>query len=232
MKNYKYIFLATAFILCNICSFAQDLVILHTNDSHSQIMPQTSGKEKNLGGYERREAYIKEAKKEYPNLLLLDAGDFSQGTPYFTLFKGDAEIELMNALGYQAAVVGNHELDNGQEELARRIKNANFPILCANYEFDEDSPLNGLLEPYTILEVNDKKIGVIGITLNLKGYVSPKLIEGMHYKQPYKLMNNLALKLKNEEQCDMVILLTHVGYDRGHEQNPSDDMLADRKSVV
>ena len=226
MKNYKYIFLATAFILCNICSFAQDLVILHTNDSHSQIMPQTSGKEKNLGGYERREAYIKEAKKEYPNLLLLDAGDFSQGTPYFTLFKGDAEIELMNALGYQAAVVGNHELDNGQEELARRIKNANFPILCANYEFDEDSPLNGLLEPYTILEVNDKKIGVIGITLNLKGYVSPKLIEGMHYKQPYKLMNNLALKLKNEEQCDMVILLTHVGYDRGHEQNPSDDMLA------
>ena len=226
MKNYKYIFLATAFILCNICSFAQDLVILHTNDSHSQIMPQTSGKEKNVGGYERREAYIKEAKKEYPNLLLLDAGDFSQGTPYFTLFKGDAEIELMNALGYQAAVVGNHELDNGQEELARRIKNANFPILCANYEFDEDSPLNGLLEPYTILEVNDKKIGVIGITLNLKGYVSPKLIEGMHYKQPYKLMNNLALKLKNEEQCDMVILLTHVGYDRGHEQNPSDDMLA------
>ncbi len=224
MRKFIYTFILCAFTAVTLN--AQKLIILHTNDTHSQITPQTAGSEKGLGGYERRENFINSIREKHPQTILLDGGDFSQGTPYFTLFGGDVEIELMNALGYDAAVIGNHELDNGQAELARRIKNAKFPILSANYEFDDNSPLKGLVEPYTIIERGGKKIGIIGITTNLRGLVSPKLTEGMHYQHPYKIMNKLALKLKKEDKCDYVLLLTHVGYDHGIEQNPSDDMLA------
>lgn len=205
---------------------AQDLVILHTNDTHSQIMPQTTGPGKGLGGYERRENYINSVRKAHKNVLLLDAGDFSQGTPYFTIFKGDAEIELMNALGYDAACIGNHELDNGTAELARRIKNAKFPVVCANFEFADTNPLKKVVKPYTVIEKGGMKVGVIGILVQLEGLVSPRNAEGMKHLHPYAVMNKLALELKNREKCDLVILLTHVGYDRGKEQNPSDDMLA------
>ena len=115
------------FVLGNIN--AQDLVILHTNDTHSQILPQTAGPGAGLAGYQRREAFINKTRAEHKNVLLMDAGDFSQGTPYFTLFKGDAEIELMNALGYDVACLGNHEFDNGVKEISRRISNAKFQFV-------------------------------------------------------------------------------------------------------
>ncbi len=205
---------------------AQDLVILHTNDTHSQIMPQTAGPGKGLGGYERREEYINSVREANKNVILLDAGDFSQGTPYFTIFRGDVEIELMNALGYDAACLGNHEFDNGQAEIARRIKDADFPVLCSNYSFSAQSPLKDVVKPYTVIEKGGFRVGVIGVTVNLKGLVSPKNIEGMKYLNPYSVVNKLALELKNKEKCDLVILLTHVGYSNGKEQNPSDDLLA------
>lgn len=212
---------------------AQELVILHTNDTHSQIMPQTTGPGKGMGGYDRRSEYIKSVREQNKNVILLDAGDFSQGTPYFTIFKGDVEIELMNALGYDAACPGNHEFDNGQKELARRVEHAEFPLLCANYKFDhQESALAGKIKPYTIIERAGKKIGIIGILVPLKGLVSPKNIEGMEYEHPYKVMNRLALELKNKEKCDLIILLTHVGYDHGREQSPSDDMLGENSENV
>lgn len=214
-------------LLATLCLNAQELVILHTNDTHSQITPQTTGAGKGLGGYERREQYINKVRAENKNVILLDAGDFSQGTPYFTIFKGDVEIELMNALGYDAVCLGNHEFDNGQQELARRIDNAKFPFVCANYDFKAgESPLAGKVKPYTIIEREGKKIGIIGVLTTLKGLVSPKNTEGIKYEHPYKIINTLALELKKREKCDLVILLTHVGYDHGREQSPSDDMLA------
>lgn len=224
MKKIQFIIIL---LLLALCMNAQDLVILHTNDTHSQIMPQTTGAGKGLGGYERREQYINKVRSENKNVILLDAGDFSQGTPYFTIFKGDVEIELMNSLGYDAACLGNHEFDNGHQELARRIDNAEFPFVCANYNFQTgESPLNGKVKPYTIIERAGKKIGVIGILTTLRGLVSPKNTEGIKYEHPYKIVNELALELKNKEKCDLIILLTHVGYSHGKEQNPSDDMLA------
>ncbi|MEG0890878.1 MAG: metallophosphoesterase [Bacteroidales bacterium] len=226
MKKIKLaiIVLLVAF---SINTNAQELVILHTNDTHSQITPQTAGNGKGLGGYERREAYIKSVRASNKNVILLDAGDFSQGTPYFTVFKGDVEIELMNELKYDAVCIGNHEFDNGQKELARRIKDAKFPLLCANYEFNaEKSPLYNIVKPYTIIKRAGKKIGIIGVLSQLKGLVSPNNTEGIKFEHPYKIVNNLALNLKNNEKCDLIILLTHVGYDRGKEQNPSDDMIA------
>ena len=212
-------------------SYAQDLVILHTNDTHSQIESENAGPAKGLGGYERRENFINSVRKENQHVLLMDAGDFSQGTPYFTLYKGDVEIELMNALKYDVACIGNHEYDNGQEELARRIKNANFPVLCANYDFSK-TPLNDVVKPYAILHKAGKKIGVIGVSVKLNGLVSPSNLTNMSYIQPYKVINELAAQLRNDEHCDLIIVLSHCGISGGSEQNPSDEMIAQNTENV
>ncbi len=225
-RKYIKSIICAIFILSATQINAQDLVILHTNDTHSQITPQTAGDGKGLGGYERREEYIKSVRAKHPNVLLLDAGDFSQGTPYFTIYKGFVEVELMNELGYDATALGNHEYDNGQKELAQRVDKANFPMLCANYEFEDDSPLYNKIKPYTIIEKGGKKIGIIGITLDLEGLVSPKNLDDIEYQQPYPIINKLAAELKDDKKCDLVILLTHVGYDRGDDENPTDNLLA------
>lgn len=225
MNKKIYAILLFALLLGVSGLYAQDLVILHSNDTHSQIEPQTVGENKGLGGYERRENYIEKVRKEYPNVLLMDAGDYSQGTPYFTLFKGDVEIELMNALGYDVATIGNHEFDNGTAELARRVKMASFPIVCANYDFT-GTALEGVIKPYTVIEKGGLKIGVIGVLTDIMSLVSPKNVKGIKYIEPYNVVNKLASKLKKKEKCDLVILLTHLGFDGGSKHAPSDDMVA------
>ncbi len=228
MKNiFRYIFML--FVAMAFCFTAkgQDLVILHTNDTHSQITPQVTGEGKGLGGYERREAYINKIVKEYgrKNVLIVDAGDFSQGSPYFSLFKGDVEIELLNALGYDVVCLGNHEFDNGQQELARRVGNAKFQVVCANYDFT-GGPLDGLVKPYTIIKKGGRKIGIIGLLCNIKGVVSSKYQENAKYIHPVKVLNRLALELKNEHKCDLVIALSHCGHNAGRETNPGDEYIA------
>ncbi len=225
MNKKIYAILLFALLLGVSGLYAQDLVILHSNDTHSQIEPQTVGENKGLGGYERRENYIEKVRKEYPNVLLMDAGDYSQGTPYFTLFKGDVEIELMNALGYDVATIGNHEFDNGTAELARRVKMASFPIVCANYDFT-GTALEGIIKPYTVIEKGGLKIGVIGVLTDIMSLVSPKNVKGIKYIEPYNVVNKLASKLKKKEKCYLVILLTHLGFDGGSKHAPSDDMVA------
>ncbi len=222
-KVYTVLLLSLFLGAGSLC--AQDLVILHTNDTHSQIEPQTVGADKGLGGYERRENYIEKVRKDYPNVLLMDAGDYSQGTPYFTLFKGDVEIELMNALGYDVATIGNHEFDNGTAELARRVKMASFPIVCANYNF-AGTALDGVIKPYAIIEKGGIKIGVIGVLTDIISLVSPKNVEGIKYMEPYDIVNRLAHKLKSKDKCNLVILLSHLGFDNGSQHAPSDDMVA------
>lgn len=224
MKAIKYIFIAISLLTAQNLS-AQDLIILHTNDTHSQIEPFDSGIHKGLGGIERREKYINSVREANPGkVIYLDAGDFSQGTPYFTLFKGAAEGDAMIAMGVDAATLGNHEFDNGIAALAERVKKLPFPIVCANYDF-EKTPLRGLIKPYTIIEKNGHKVGVIGLTVNLKGLVNPKNIAGMKYFHPNKIVKKYVKALK-KQGCDLIILLTHCGYSDGTVQNPDDQKIA------
>jgi|SRR5574344_48083 5'-nucleotidase len=211
LKNNKIFTLLVLLAFTATGLNAQDLVILHTNDTHSQILPETTGYGKGLGGYERREKYINSVRASHKNVLLLDAGDFSQGTPFFNIYKGDLEISLMNTLKYDVACIGNHEFDNGQDELARRINNASFKVVCANYNFS-GTPLNNIIKPYTIVNKAGKKIGIIGLITNLKRLVSPKSLINMNYSNPIHVADSIGKKLVEEERCDLVIALTHLGY--------------------
>lgn len=221
---FKYV-IGVLFFLITITGFAQDLVILHTNDTHSQIEPFTTGRNKGFGGFQRRAEFIKKVKAQHDNVLIVDAGDFNQGTPYFTIFKGDVEVKLYNAMGYEAVCLGNHEFDNGMDELARRISMQNFPTLCANYDFKK-TPLKRVVKPYTIIEKGGKKIGIIGVLLDLDGYVSEKSRKGATYSNPIPVVNKLAKMLRTKKRCDLVVVLSHLGFDGGTAENPSDTELA------
>ena len=227
--KYIFMFFAAMSLCCPIK--AQDLVILHTNDVHSQITPQLTprliGDGIGLGGYERRENYIKEVIKKHgkKNVLILDGGDFSMGSSHFAIYKGDVEIELFNALGYDAVCLGNHELDRGQQELAHRLGNAKFDMLCANYDFT-GSPLDGLIKPYTIVKRAGKKIGIIGLILDIKNMSLGTNRKNDSYSNPINILNKLALELKSEQKCDLIIALSHCGLYTGRESNPSDETIA------
>ena len=223
----KYTVIFFAALASSVAANAQDLVILHTNDVHNQLTPQVTGKGKGLGGYERREAYIKEVIKKHgkENVLLLDAGDFSMGSTLFTIYKGDVGIELFNVMEYDAVCVGNHELDRGQEELAYRFSKAKFDVLCANFDFSA-SPLKDFVKPYTIVEKGGKKIAIIGLMLNMRSFSSSKSIRDITYINATEVLNNLAKELKKEQKCDLVIALSHCGLYTGREGNPSDEQIA------
>ena len=230
MLNYRYFVkcllfpAAMLFVLLSPVS-AQDLVILHTNDVHSNIEPLRSGRNAGLGGFQRMANYIQTVRENHPNVLLLDAGDYNQGTPYYTVFGGRVEVMLYNAMGYDAVVLGNHEFDDGQQALANRLKEAVFTSLCANYSF-KGTPLEGLVEPYTIIEKGGIKIGVIGVLLDLRGYVSESSREGLKYRNPIPIVNRYARRLKKREGCDLVIVLSHLGYSGGTKERPSDTEVA------
>lgn len=227
MKRIRYIKLSMVAVLLVFASFlmGQDLVILHTNDVHSNIEPLSSGRNAGFGGFQRRANYIESIRKEHPNVLLLDAGDFNQGTPYYTLFKGNMEVMLYNAMGYEVVCLGNHEFDDGQEALATRLKEAEFKIICANFDFSK-TPLKDIVEPYTIIYKGGKKIGIIGALLDLNGFVSKKSIEGLKYKNPIGVVNKLAKQLKKKDECDLVIVLSHIGYKGNGKKRPGDLELA------
>ena len=193
----------------------KQLVILHTNDTHSQIYPinvqlpdtMRAGR----GGFLRRIAMLKEERKKNPDLLYFDSGDFFQGSAYFTLFKGDVEVGLMNQMGIDASTIGNHEFDFGLENMARVFRQATFPILCANYDFT-GTPVEGLVKPYTIIKRNGVKIGVFGLSPKMKGLVSDKNCVGVKYLDPARVALETATMLKEKEKCDMVICISHLGW--------------------
>ena len=198
-------------------AFAQkDIVVLHSNDCHSQIFPFSKNladkKKANLGGFTRRVAYVKQQRKLNPNLLLFDCGDFSQGSPYYSMFKGDVEIGLMNIMGYDAATIGNHEFDFGLDNMARIFKKANFPILCSNYDLT-GTPLENIVKPYLILKRKGIRIGVFALDPKLEGLVFTKNYEPIKYLDPVACANKWAKFLKVDKKCDMVILISHLGWD-------------------
>ena len=192
------------------------ITILHTNDTHSCIYPLNPNLADTMlagrGGFVRRAGMIKQEREKNPELLLLDSGDFSQGSTYYTLYKGDVEVGLMNLMGYDAATLGNHEFDFGVENLARLVKKAKFPIVCANYDFT-GTALEGLIKPYTIIKRNGVKIGVFGLSPELKNLVMAESCKGVKYNDPVKAANDVARLLKEKEKCDLVICLSHLGWD-------------------
>ena len=207
------------FILISACALAtvasaQNLTILHLNDTHSHIDPERSGPNAGRGGVIEQAAYIDSVRVAdgKDNVLLLHAGDFGQGTSYFTELNGDIEIDVLNAMAYDATCLGNHEFDNGIDELARRLRNLNVPVVCANYNFT-GSPLEGLIKPYVVLQKAGKKIGVIGLLTDVTSVVDRNIADKLKYKNPAEVANEYAYMLKVEQGCDLVICLTHLGYD-------------------
>lgn len=212
-KKYFFLLILTVF-MCGTVAFGQkSIVILHTNDTHSRIepIPESDRIAGNKGGVVRRMNYIEQVRKENKNVLLFDAGDFLQGTPYFNLFKGVVETEAMNMMRYDAVTLGNHEFDYGLEALEKVVRRAKFPIISSNYDFS-GTPLNNLIKPYLIFKKDGVKIGVIAINIQPKGLIASGNYDGMKFLQPERVANELALKLKTTDRCDMVICLSHLGY--------------------
>lgn len=216
------------FILMMMVSLAgqakkpKQVIILHTNDTHSQIFPISEQLPDTMkagrGGFIRRIAMLKEERQKHPDLLYFDSGDFWQGSAYFTMFKGDAEIGLMNLMGIDASTLGNHEFDFGLDNLAEMLKKANFPILCANYDFT-GTPMEGITKPWIIIKRNGVKIGVFAVCPRLEGLVSAKNCPGVKYSDPAQVALQTATMLKQEKKCDMVVCISHLGWNsnRGHD---------------
>lgn len=189
------------------------LVILHTNDWHSRIdpFPLDGSKYAGLGGAARRAALIKSIRQEEEQVLLLDAGDVFQGTPYFNMYGGALEYKLMTEMGYDAMTLGNHDFDNGLEGIVRQMPLAGFDIVNANYDFT-DTILAGKISPYRIVRKGKLKVGIIGVGIELKGLVPDGLCRNVIYQDPVAKANYWAAYLKNEEKCHLVICLSHLGY--------------------
>ena len=198
-------------------SFANDntkkITILHTNDVHSHIDPfgPDAGRNANKGGVARRASLIESIRKENPNTLLLDAGDIFQGTPYFNYYGGELEFKLMSMLKYDLATIGNHDFDNGIDGLFAQLPNAKFDFISANYDF-KNTVLDTLIEPYKIFVKDGIKIGVFGLGIELKGLVGKELYKETIYNNPIEIAQDMSRQLKSEQQCDLVICLSHLGY--------------------
>lgn len=193
----------------------RQLVVLHTNDTHSTVMPLSGNLNDTMkaarGGFLRRVAMVKEERAKEPDLLLFDSGDFSQGSPYYTLYKGDVEVRLMNRMRYDAATIGNHEFDFGLENMARIFRMVEFPIVCANYDFT-GTPVEGTVRPYVVIERKGLRIGVFGLSPRLEGLVSKENYRGVTFSDPIEKAREVAGRLRNEERCDVVVCLSHLGW--------------------
>ena len=200
------------------------LTILHTNDVHSRMdpFPMDGSRNQGLGGVAKRATLIKKVRKEQKNVLLLDAGDYFQGTPYFNFFGGEVEIKMMSELGYDAATLGNHDFDGGIEGLERQLVHANFPIIISNYDFN-DTVMNGKTKPYNIFKKDGIKIGVFGLGIELNGLVLKSAYKNTQYIDPVVVGQKWATFLKHEEKCDYVICLSHLGYKYNNEGSKISD---------
>ncbi len=200
------------------------LFVVHTSDTHSCIEPISPNfsdtAQANKGGYLRRVVLLEQLRKEHPQgLLLLDCGDFSQGSVYYNLYKGEIEVKLMNLMKYDACTIGNHEFDFGLENLARLMKMAEFPFVCCNYDFT-GTPCEGLVKPYIIKERAGVRVGILGVCPQPEGLITGKNFEGMRYTKPAKAAQPVIDRLRNEEHCDVVICLSHLGWGEKPDMDP------------
>lgn len=216
---------------CNLSGLGvKKLTILHTNDVHSRIdpFPITDSKYPGLGGFARRAEMIKQIREQEKNVLLFDSGDIFQGTPYFNYFGGELEFKLMSEMGYDAATYGNHDFDNGIEGLMKQLPHAKFPFINSNYELS-DTPLSETTLKNKIIEVDGIRVGVFGLGIELEGLVNPKLYGNVRYSDPIAAANEQASYLRNEQNCDLVVCLSHLGYDYNAEKYNFDvDRMCDK----
>ena len=234
MTLRKTVVLYMLLLFTAVGAYAQKhLEVLHTNDTHSCIMPLNPNLADTAvagrGGFLRRVAMIKEERAKNPDLLLIDSGDFSQGSPFYTMFKGDVEIGLMNLMGYDAVTIGNHEFDFGLENMARIFKMAKFPVVCANYDFT-GTCVEGLVKPYVIIKRNGLKIGLFGLSPQLEGLVDLSKCKGVTYLDPIEVGNRVAAELKHDKRCDIVICVSHLGWLRPDEMGDQ-KLLASSKDI-
>ena len=205
----------------------KQITILHTNDVHSHIDPfgPEDGRNANKGGVARRATLIQRLRQENPNTLLLDAGDIFQGTPYFNYYGGEFEFKLMSMLDYDAATIGNHDFDNGIDGLYAQLPHAQFDFISANYNF-KNTILDGHVAPYKVFTKNRVRIGVFGLGIELEGLVGKDMFKETKYLNPIEIAQDMSRILKTEEQCDLIICLSHLGYDYENQQKVSDRSLA------
>ncbi len=201
------------------------LTVLHTNDVHSYIdpFPADHPKNPNQGGVARRAAVIEKIRIENPNVLLLDAGDIFQGTPYFNYYGGAIELKLMTMMGYDLATIGNHDFDNGIDGFYSQLHNADFSFVSGNYDF-RNTVLDGVVKPYKVLNKGGVKVGVFGLGVELAGLVDKKNYKETVYLNPIEIAQDLSRKLKYDQQCDIVICLSHLGYDYKNDLNKVSDL--------
>ncbi|MGY0392098.1 bifunctional metallophosphatase/5'-nucleotidase [Bizionia sp. KMM 8389] len=210
------------------------ITILHTNDVHSHIDPfgPEDGKNPNQGGVAKRAALIDSIRNENPHTLLLDAGDIFQGTPYFNYYGGELEFKLMSKLKYDAATIGNHDFDNSVDGLFAQLPHAEFDFISANYDFS-NTIMDGLVKPYKIFNKNGIKIGVFGLGVELEGLVDKNMYKETKYLDPVEISQEMTRTLKEDEKCDLIICLSHLGYH--YKNNPdkiSDLILAKKTSNI
>lgn len=204
---------------CSFGTSAKHLTILHTNDTHSHIepFPANDPRNANRGGVARRATMVEEIRRENPNTLLLDAGDIFQGTPYFNFFGGELEFKLMSMLGYNVATIGNHDFDNGIRGLYAQMPHAKFDFVAANYDFS-NTLMDGLVHPYRVLDKDGIRVGIFGLGVALEGLVTKSLYEETKYLDPVEITQDMTRILREEEKCDLVICLSHLGYQYKHDK--------------
>ena len=197
---------------CKRKSFKK-ITILHTNDVHSHIepFPKDHSKFPNIGGFEKRSTLISNIRQKNPNTLLFDAGDVFQGTPYFNFYGGELEFKLMSMLKYDAMTIGNHDFDNGIDGLNSQLPKASFDIISSNYDFSNTILENKIKRTKTYI-LDEVKIGVFGLGIELEGLVSDELYKETKYLDPVEISNDITNYLKNEEKCDLIICLSHLGF--------------------
>lgn len=208
------------------------LTILYTNDMHSRIepFPDNEPKYPNQGGFARRAALLKKIRSEEKNILLLDAGDIFQGTPYFNFYAGELEYKLMSAMGYDAVTLGNHDFDLGLDNIVKQMPHANFSFVNTNYNF-KDTVLEGRILPYKIFHKDGIKIGVFGLGIELEGLVDKKLYSNVKYQDPVEHAKKTATLLKKDKGCHYVICLSHLGYTYTNKK-VSDEVLSAETSDI
>ena len=208
----------------------KQLTVLHTNDMHSHIHPFTSGRNKGVGGMAQRATIIKQIREEGNQVLLLDAGDIFQGTPYFNVYGGELEFKLMSEMKYDASTIGNHDFDNGLDGLVKQLPHANFPFIVSNYDFS-DTEMEGNYLKYKVFNKGGIKVGVFGIGIELEGLVSKNMYGSTLYQNPIEKSNYYADLLKNSLDCDLVICLSHLGF-KYNTKKMSDKLLASQTKNI
>lgn len=204
------------------------ITILHTNDVHSHIdpFPADHPRNPNMGGAARRASIIEQIRKEEKNVLLLDAGDIFQGTPYFNYYGGELEFKIMSMMQYDLATMGNHDFDNGLEGFYAQLPHAKFDFVSANYDF-KNTILDTIIKPYKIINKDSIKIGIFGLGVELEGLVDKRNYKETVYNDPIEVAKDITKKLKEEEKCDLIICLSHLGFNNKNEpEKPSDVKLA------